>query len=96
MRPIAVGEVLRRLIAKCLVSEAKSGAIDLFDSLQLGVGSSGGAEAIIHSSKITYDNIVIAQMDEGVLQIDFQNASNSVKRSHLLKATYEFIPGINS
>ena len=26
--------------------------------------------------------------------IDFQNAFNSVKRSHLLKATYEFIPGI--
>ena len=52
------------------------------------------AEAIIHLSKIRYDNIVSAQMDEGVLQIDFQNAFNSVKRSHLLKATYEFIPGI--
>ncbi|XP_075259889.1 uncharacterized protein LOC142351636 [Convolutriloba macropyga] len=94
VRPIAVGEVLRRLIAKCLVSEAKSEAIELFDSLQLGVGISGGAEAIIHSSKNTYDNIVSAQKDGGVLQIDFQNAFNSVKRSHLLKATYEFIPGI--
>ena len=94
VRPIAVGEVLRRLIAKCLVSEAKSGAIELFDSLQLGVGISRGAEAIIHSSKITYDNIVSAQTDEGVLQIDFQNAFISVKRSHLLKATYKFIPGI--
>ena len=92
--PIAVGEVLRRLIAICLVSEAKSGAIELFDSLQLGVGISGGAEAIIHSSKITYDNIVSAQTGEGVLRIDFQNAFNSIKRPHLLKATYEFIPGI--
>ena len=45
--PIAVGEVLRRLIAKCLVSEAKSGATELFDSLQLGVSISGSAEAII-------------------------------------------------
>ena len=87
MRPIAVGEVLRCLIAKCLASEAKSEAVELFDCLQLGVGISGGAEAIIHSSKITYDNIVSAQPDEGVLQIDFQNAFNSVKRSHLLKAT---------
>ena len=86
--------MLPRLIAKCLASEAKSEAIELFDSLQLGVGISGGAEAIIHSSEITYDNIVSAQKDEGVLQIDFQNAFNSVKRSHLLKATYEFIPGI--
>ena len=29
-----------------------------------------------------------------MLQIDFQNAFNSVKRAHLLKATYEFIPGV--
>ena len=94
MRPIAVGKVLRRRIAKCLASEAQSEAIELFDSLQLGVGISGGAEAVIHSSKITYDNIVSAQKDEELLQIDFQNAFNSVKRSHLLKATYDFIPGI--
>ena len=94
VRLIAFGEVLRRLIAKCLVSEAKSGAIELFDSLQLGVGISGGTEAIIHSSKITYDNIVSAKTDESVLQIDFQNAFNSVKRSHLIQATYEFFPGI--
>ena len=94
LSPITVGEVLRRLIAKCLASKAKSKASELFDSLQLGVGISGGAEAILHSSKYTYDNIVTAQLDEGVLQIDFQNAFNSVKRTHLLKATYEFISGI--
>ena len=49
VRHIAVGELLQRLIAKRLVSEAKSGAIELFDSLQLGVGISEGTEAIIHS-----------------------------------------------
>ena len=78
VRPIAVGEVLRHLIAKCLVSEDKSGAIELFDSLQLGVGISGGAEAINHSSKTAYDNIVSTQTNEGVLQIDFQNAVSQV------------------
>ena len=70
VRPI--GELLRRLIAKCLASEAKPEAIELFDSRQLGVGVSGGGEAIIYSSKITYENKVSAQSDEGVLQIDFQ------------------------
>ena len=80
--------------AKCLASEAKSEAIELFDSLQLGVGVCGGAEAIIHSSQITYDNIVSAHSYDGVLQIDFQNAFNSVKCSHLLKVTCEFIHGI--
>ena len=52
VRPIAVAEVLRRLIAKCLANEAKSEAIELFDSLQLGVGISGGGDATIHSKKL--------------------------------------------
>ena len=52
VHPIAVGEVLRRLVAKSLASEAKSEAIGLFVSLHLGVGINGGAEAIIHSSKL--------------------------------------------
>ena len=60
VRPIAVSEILRRLIAKCLVKEAKSEAIELFDSIQLGVGVSGGAEVIIHSAKITYEKILNA------------------------------------
>ena len=76
VRPIAVSESLRRLIAKRLVKEAKSEAIELFDSIQLGVGISGGAEAIIHSAKITNEKILIADTKEGVLQIDFRNAFN--------------------
>ena len=80
--------------AKCLASEAKSEAIELFDSLQLGVAVSGGAEAIIHSSKIKSDDVVSALSYEDVTQIYFQSALNSVKRSHLYKATYEFIHGI--
>ena len=54
VRPIAVSEILRRLIAKCLVKEAKSEAIELFDSIQLVVVVSGVAEAIINSTKFTY------------------------------------------
>ena len=55
IRPIAVGEVLRRLIAKCLAKEANLEAIQLFHSLQLGVGLKGGAEAIIHSTNLSYE-----------------------------------------
>ena len=94
VRPIAVSEILRRLIAKCLVKEAKSEAIELFDSIQLGVGVSGGAEAIIHYAKITYEKILNADSKEGVLQTDFRNAFISVKRSHLLQAACDFMPCI--
>ena len=90
VRPIIGSEVLRCLISKCLTSETKSETIELFESLQLGVGISGGAETLINSSKITYDNIVSIQTDNS----DFQNALNLVQCSHLLKATYEFNSGI--
>ena len=93
VRPIAVSEILRRLIAKCLVKEAKTEAIELFDSFQLGVGVSGGAEAIIHSAKITYEKIFNTDSKEGVLQIDFRNAFSSVNSSYLLQAACDFIPG---
>ena len=76
------------------MKKAKSEAIELFDSIQLGVGVNGGAEAIIHAPKITYEKILDSDFREGVLQIDFRNAFNSVKRSQLLQAACDFIPGI--
>ena len=91
VRLIPAGEVLRRLIAKCLASKLHQKPLRC---LIVCNWESALAEAIIHLSKITHANIVSAQSDDGVLQIDFQNALNSVKHSHLLKATCEFIPGI--
>ena len=55
IRPTAIGEVLRRLIAKCLAKEANLEAKELFQRLQLGVGVKDGAEAIIHSTKLSYE-----------------------------------------
>ena len=55
IRPIAVGEVLRRLIAKCLAKEANLEAKELFQSLQLCDGVKGGAEAIINSTTLSYE-----------------------------------------
>ena len=76
------------------MKEAKSEAIEIFDSVQLGFGVSGGAEAIIYSAKITYEKIFNDDSKEGVFQDYFQNAFNSVKRSHLLQAACNFMPGI--
>ena len=70
-RPIAVGEVLRRPIAKCLAKEANLEAEELFEGLQLGVGVNGGAEAIIHSTKISYGKTLTLSSSSGILQIHF-------------------------
>ena len=46
IRPIAVENVLRRFIAEFLAKELISEAIELFQSLQLGVGVKDGAKPL--------------------------------------------------
>ena len=94
IRPIAVGEVLRRLIAKHLAKEANLEAKELLQSLQLGVGVKAGAEAIIHSIKLSYEKILTSSSSLDILQTDFCNAFNSIKRSEMLKALASSMLGI--
>ena len=49
IRPIAVGEVLRRLTSKCLCAIVKSKASEFFNPYQYGVVCPSGVEKIIHS-----------------------------------------------
>ena len=94
IRPIAFAEVLRRLIAKCLAKKANLEAKERFQSLQLGVGVKGGAEAIIHSTKISYEKILTSSSSLGILQIVFRNAFSSIKRSEMLKAVASSMPAL--
>ena len=95
IRPIAVGEVIRRLVAKCIAKEAAIEAVELFGSKQLGVAVKGGAESIVHATKITFERMKRVK-NGGILQTDFSNAFNSVKRSHLLGSAKVLMPSINS
>ena len=78
IRPIAVGEVIRRLVAKCIAKEAAIEAVELFGSKQLGVAVKGGAESIVHATKLTFERMKSVKSG-GILQIDFRNAFISVK-----------------
>ena len=90
-RHIAVGEVIRQLVAKRIAKEAAIEAVELFCSKQLGVAVKGGAESIVHAKKITFERIKRVESG-GILQIDFRNAFNSVKSSHLLGSTKILMP----
>ena len=48
IRPIAVGETLRRLTGKCLCSLVKDKASSFFEPLQLGVACPHGTEKVVH------------------------------------------------
>eukprot|EP00435_Cladocopium_sp_Y103_P062067 s521_g23.t1 len=49
VRPIAVGETLRRLTAKCLCNDVRVPARDLLCPLQVGVATRHGTEAVVHT-----------------------------------------------
>eukprot|EP00731_Ephydatia_muelleri_P032786 Em0024g330a len=77
LRPIAVGESLRRLTGKCICTLVKDKASDLFQPLQLGVACSSGSEKIIHGLRKSIEDHWMEE-DFVVFKIDIQNAFNLV------------------
>jgi len=82
IRPIAVGEVFRRLVSKCFMSSIQSAATEYLAPLQLGVGVQGGVEAILHSMNQLAAAPVVGE-SVAFLLVDFKNAFNCVSREHI-------------
>ena len=80
LRPIGIGEVLRRIIGKAVTSVLKTEMRDAAGGLQLCVGHEGGVEAGIHGMKQIYDD----EETQGVIQVDANNAFNTINRGVLL------------
>jgi hypothetical protein len=80
-RPIAVGEVLRRLVSKCMAFQVAPEAAELQKPLQLSVGVPGGCEAIIHAVNAIFYDTNIPLEDKWILQVNMKNAFNLVDRS---------------
>ena len=95
VRPIAVSEVLRRLVAKCIAKQSQTESAELFSSKQLGVGVKGRADSTIHATKITFEKLQLSK-NAGILQIDFENAFNFIKGSQILNAVVTLLPSLAS
>ena len=92
IRPIAIGEVLRRLISKCCVRRVNSAASSYLQPLQLGVSVRYGAEAILHSfNRLIRDE---TRCDENTVLalVDFSNAFNRVNRNSILREVFQHFP----
>jgi hypothetical protein len=85
IRPIAIGNTLRRLTAKAAANALKEASRSKLFPHQLGVAVPGGAEAIVHSAR----SFCLSNMSSAdpvlFLKIDFENAFNSVRRDSLLR-----------
>ena len=90
IRPLACGDPLRRLVAKCFCVAGKEEISRSFAGRNYGVGCPGGVEVVAHSLRDSLN--VHKGSDLGLLKIDFRNAFNEIKRSHFVKTTYEMFP----
>ena len=56
VRPIGVGDVLRRICGKCVMSVAKKEDVEASGSLQLCAGQTSGGEAAIHATHTIFES----------------------------------------
>eukprot|EP00731_Ephydatia_muelleri_P001362 Em0001g1362a len=83
VRPIAVGEALRRLTGKCLCSLIKYNASEFFQPLQFGVACASGSEKVVHGLRACMDKHW-EDDDFAVVKVDMRNAFNLVSRQVIL------------
>ena len=81
VRPIGVGEVPRRIIAKAILQIIGGDVEETAGALQLCAGQDGGCEAAVHAMRSVFQ----APETEAVLLVDANNAFNSLNRKAALQ-----------
>ena len=93
IRPIAVGETLRRLVGKCMCALLKVKAADFFQPLQFGVACRAGAENVTHGLRICIEEHW-SDDDFVAFKVDMKNAFNAVSRQAVVEECATFFPEI--
>ena len=91
IRPIAVGCVLRRLVAKCASSAIRDKMGSHLAPLQLGFGTHLGAEAAVHAARHFVHNL---QPGHLLLKVDFRNAFSCLRRDKMLQSVLCQVPSL--
>ena len=92
VRPIAVGEVLRRLTSKCILWAVRSDASRILTPTQVGVGVSCGCEAIVHAVARVQEDAATPPEGRWTLLLDFSNAFSRVDRGSMFQEVRDRIP----
>ena len=94
LRPIACGEILRRLAAKLLCAKVKKlVAPMLLNAAQIGVAVAGGADAMCYvARRLSRRWLRDRPRGKCFVKIDMKNAFNCVDRSKMLAIIKERVP----
>ena len=88
VRPIGVGEVLRRIIGKAVMRVLKEDIIQAGGALQTCTGIESGIEAAVHAMADEFHK----EETEAILLVDATNAFNSMNRAMSLKTVKSQCP----
>ena len=89
IRPIGIGEILRRIIGKAIYWVLNPEIQKAAGPLQASTGLKGGADAAIHVMRDTFE----AEETDGIILVDASNAFNSLNRKvSLHNVQYIFPP----
>ena len=90
VRPIGLGEALRRVMAKATLQVISDYIFEVTHPLQLCTGHISGCEAGAHSMRCLYNDT----NTEAILMIDATNASNSLDRETALRNIQVMCPPV--
>ena len=88
IRPIVVGEALRRLTGKCLCSILRDRFSTFFQTSQFDVACKAGVERVVHNLRKCIDDGWMS----GDFVVDMSNAFNRVSRQAVLDECSSFFP----
>ena len=91
MRPIGIGEVMRRIAGRIIVDCIRQDLISLGGNMQLCLGHNCGIEHAIHSLRHSFDD----PENEAILLIDAKNAFNVLKRRTALETVKALCPSLH-
>ena len=90
IRPVAGGEVLRKLAARTLVREHREALREAVGEHQFGAGRPAGGETLVH----TVQTVAAQRPEHAWVQLDLANAFPSVCRRAVLDALAEHAPAL--
>jgi hypothetical protein len=92
VRPIAISEILTRLVSKVLLKLTSLSARQFLSPFQFGISIPCGAEIIAHSVRYHFRLMNETHQEYVLLQLDLDNAFNRVHRHSILSVVREFFP----
>ena len=94
VRPIAVGESLRRLISSCAMNKVSSAATKFSQPLRLGIATKNGTKSVVYAVRRVCQQYG-KKSECGMLSIDLTNAFNLVRRNAFLREMQDNFPSLS-